>query len=240
MDLTVRLLRAALDYHSLSGNFLFFKNLTTFGSLVYIHVIFILSISSFLISSCKALCIRLNQKCKMLLNTSQTAELEKPFHPNFFKAIKRGPEYVIQRFKNLRWTLTLRGQCSICQFQGFPYSSLAYPLFYSPTKSSSSRPFLHRTPINHLVGAEYKWTLHLSWSAAWAEGMRVDQVTSGRSVKSVCCETKHGEYPSWWNQSMVRGLMQEQGSRMWLGCDCVWVFVLLSWGSRGHVLVFLV
>lgn len=36
-------MRAALDYHSLSGNFLFFKNLTTFGSLVYIPVIFILS-----------------------------------------------------------------------------------------------------------------------------------------------------------------------------------------------------
>lgn len=184
-------MRAALDYHSLSGNFLFFKNLTTFGSLVYIHVIFILSISSFLMSSCKALCIHLNQKCKMLLNISQTAELEKPLHPNFFQS--RGPEYVIQRFKNLRWTLTLHGQCSICLFQGFPYSSLAYPLFYSPTQSSSSRPFLHHSPINHLVGAEYKWTLHLSWSAAWAAGM--EQVSSGRSVKSVRCETKHEEYP---------------------------------------------
>lgn len=194
MGLTVRLfffwtngmaMRAASDYHSLSGNFLFFKNLTTFGSLVYIHVIFIPSISSFLMSSCKALCICWNQKCKMLLNTSQTTELEKPFHPNFFKTIKRRPEYVFQKFKNLRWTLTLRGQCSICLFQGFPCPSLAYPLFYSPTKSSSSRPFLHRTPINHFVGAEYKWTLHLSWSAAWAAGMRVDQVNSGRSVKSV-------------------------------------------------------
>lgn len=47
ISLTVRLfffwtdgmaMRAALDYHSPSGNFLFFKNLTTFGSLVYIHL----------------------------------------------------------------------------------------------------------------------------------------------------------------------------------------------------------
>lgn len=35
------------------------------------------------------------------------------------------------------------------------------------------------------------------------------------------CETKHEEYPSRWNQSMVRGPMQEQGSKMWLVYVCV-------------------
>lgn len=57
--------------------------------------------------------------------------------------------------------------------------------YFIPTESFSSRPFLYRTPINHLVGAEYKWTLHHSWSAGWAAGMRVDPVNSGRSVKTV-------------------------------------------------------
>lgn len=39
--------------------------------------------------------------------------------------------------------------------------------------------------------------------------------------KASNCETKHEEYPCRWNQSIVRGLMQEQGSKMWLVYMCV-------------------
>lgn len=45
-------------------------------------------------------------------------------------------------------------------------------------------------------------------------------------------ETKHGE-----RTHAGAGLKNVVGLRV---CDCVWVFVLLSWGSRGHVLLFLV
>lgn len=63
----------------------------------------------------------------------------------------------------------------------------AIPSFNSPKKAFtfSGRPFLYHTPINHLVGAEFKWTLYHSWGAGWAAGMRVIAVSSGRSVKTV-------------------------------------------------------
>lgn len=49
----------------------------------------------------------------------------------------------------------------------------------------NGRPFLHLSPINHLVGVEFRRALRRCWEAGWAAGMKVDSESSGRSVQTV-------------------------------------------------------
>lgn len=112
----------------------------------------------------------------------------------------------------------------------FLHSSLGYLfILYSPPKKEAFLSWLtpavadlfHRTPINHLVGAEFKCPGHRGRGARCAAVMRIDAVSSRREwEKTPRCEAKHNELSHRSNRGVVRGLADSMRSKMHGLCMC--------------------